>query len=61
MMILSSASENTWRLDPAREMERSSESVVALGKLKSVTEILLEVLLLGFVATTLLGLVGEAG
>lgn len=52
-MILSSASEKTWRFDPTKETERSSDSVEP-GKLKSIMETLLEEE--PFVATSLVGL-----
>lgn len=38
VITFSSPSVNTWRLEPARDMERSSESVVELGLLKSESE-----------------------
>lgn len=56
-MILSSASEKTWRLDPTKETERSSESVEP-GKLKSMMETLLEEEP-PFVATSLVVGLGE--
>jgi len=57
VMILSSASEKTWRLDPTKETDRSSESVEP-GKLKSMMETLLEEEP-PFVATSLVVGLGE--